>query len=345
MNYILAAVALAILGLFLYLVLGEKEDIINIVESRNLGYEYDILEDGDGNRITEKEIKSEDENMVMEEGYRIFKDWFNERELKYLPNKRKMYTAPYAAAIEKEDGKSKGRWFTKPNDSFEDPSKIIGISRKLGRISAEQGINPNHFIIALDGELWPNISQKYVFRYSELDGETTIKSVDVLEDGGSVQLPENIGNTGVEISRDKDITLSAANAFWVGAGMGVQHRGPEFTVSTESGEVNLGDPDSHGTRSNSSSAGTVYVLTNSALSNAVKIGYTTRSAEKRAREVSSGTGVVGRWEVAHEIESPRPKRTEKEVHKRLSDKKVQGGGEFFRIDPEEAARVIKKVRG
>jgi hypothetical protein len=91
--------------------------------------------------------------------------------------------------------------------------------------------------------------------------------------------------------------------------------------------------------------GCVYVLTNPMLSDVVKIGYTKRSAEKRAREISSGTGVVGHWEVAYEIGTARPKRTEKKVHKRLSHQKIQDGGEFFKVEPEEAARVIKKVRG
>ncbi len=88
--------------------------------------------------------------------------------------------------------------------------------------------------------------------------------------------------------------------------------------------------------------GSVYVLTNSALSNVVKIGYTTRSAEKRARELS-GTGVPGKWQVAHEISTGSPKQVEKTVHQKLSRQKVRDGGEFFEVSPEKAARVVKSV--
>jgi hypothetical protein len=84
-------------------------------------------------------------------------------------------------------------------------------------------------------------------------------------------------------------------------------------------------------------------LKNPALSNVVKIGYTKRSAEKRARELS-GTGVPGEWHVAYEIGTNRPKRVEKKVHHKFSHRRVQDGGEFFRVSPEKAARVIEKVR-
>jgi hypothetical protein len=88
--------------------------------------------------------------------------------------------------------------------------------------------------------------------------------------------------------------------------------------------------------------GSVYVLTNPALSDVVKIGYTARSAEVRARELS-GTGVPGKWQVAHEISTGSPKQVEKTVHQKLSRQKVQDGGEFFKVSPEKAARVIRSV--
>ncbi|MCS3685806.1 GIY-YIG nuclease family protein [Salinibacter ruber] len=88
--------------------------------------------------------------------------------------------------------------------------------------------------------------------------------------------------------------------------------------------------------------GSVYVLINPALSDVVKIGYTTRSAEVRARELS-GTGVPGKWQVAHEISTGSPKQVEKTVHQKLSRQKVRDGGEFFQVSPEKAARVIQSV--
>ncbi|WP_259082634.1 GIY-YIG nuclease family protein [Salinibacter ruber] len=96
--------------------------------------------------------------------------------------------------------------------------------------------------------------------------------------------------------------------------------------------------------SRSTFVGSVYVLKNPALSDVVKIGYTKRSAQKRARELS-GTGVPGEWHVAYEIGTNRPKRVEKKVHRKFSHRKVRDGGEFFKVSPEKAARVIKNVAG
>ena len=94
-------------------------------------------------------------------------------------------------------------------------------------------------------------------------------------------------------------------------------------------------------RSRSSPSGSVYVLTNPELPDLVKIGYTTRSAEKRAKELS-GTGVPGTYSVAHEIHVGRPKKVEKRVHRKLSSYRVRNG-EFFKVSPEKAARTIKRV--
>ncbi|MCS3655140.1 hypothetical protein GGQ08_003231 [Salinibacter ruber] len=62
--------------------------------------------------------------------------------------------------------------------------------------------------------------------------------------------------------------------------------------------------DKSGSRGKAASVGSVYVLKNAALPDVVKIGHTTRSAEVRARELS-GTGVPGKWQVAHEISVAR----------------------------------------
>jgi hypothetical protein len=70
--------------------------------------------------------------------------------------------------------------------------------------------------------------------------------------------------------------------------------------------------------------------------------YTTRSAEMRARELSR-TGVPGKWQVAHEISTGSPKQVEKTIHQKLSCQKVRDGGEFFKVSPEKAARVVKSV--
>jgi hypothetical protein len=88
--------------------------------------------------------------------------------------------------------------------------------------------------------------------------------------------------------------------------------------------------------------GSVYVLTNPELPDLVKIGYTTRSAAKRAKELSRQTGVPGHYEVAREIHVDRPRQVEKKVHSRLSNRRTSSG-EFFKVSPEEAAETIKRV--
>lgn len=91
----------------------------------------------------------------------------------------------------------------------------------------------------------------------------------------------------------------------------------------------------------SSPSGSVYVLTNPEMPNLVKIGHTTRTAAKRAKELS-GTGVPGEYKVAYEIPVDHPRQVERRVHHRLSDERISRG-EFFKVSPKRAAREIKRV--
>jgi hypothetical protein len=92
-------------------------------------------------------------------------------------------------------------------------------------------------------------------------------------------------------------------------------------------------------------AGSVYVLTNPGHEHLVKIGYTTRDAATRAKELSSATGVPGDFEVAYETRSQNPQAVEQAVHKRLANHKVTRNREFFEVTPAEARRAIDAVRG
>lgn len=93
-----------------------------------------------------------------------------------------------------------------------------------------------------------------------------------------------------------------------------------------------------------SGKGYVYVAENPEIPGKVKIGYTTRDVRKRMKELSSGTGVPGKYTATYKFRVARPKHVEKTVHRKLSHRKIQDGGEFFKVTPKEAARVIKKVR-
>ncbi|MCS4051309.1 GIY-YIG nuclease family protein [Salinibacter ruber] len=91
--------------------------------------------------------------------------------------------------------------------------------------------------------------------------------------------------------------------------------------------------------------GYVYVATNPNIGGLVKIGYTKRTVEKRMKELSSSTGVPGRYKAKYKFKAVRPRQLERKVHRRLSSRRVEREGEFFKVSPKKAARVIKKVSG
>ena len=87
--------------------------------------------------------------------------------------------------------------------------------------------------------------------------------------------------------------------------------------------------------------GWVYVFTNEAMPGLVKIGYTSKSPEKRAAELDT-TGVPLPFIVEYGIlvEAPRP--VEQTVHLHLREKRVRQEREWFRCSKEEAVMSIKK---
>lgn len=93
----------------------------------------------------------------------------------------------------------------------------------------------------------------------------------------------------------------------------------------------------------STSNGTVYVLTNASLKGMVKIGFTTRSAAVRAKELST-TSLPTPFEVAFETDRiPDPRILERAVHNDLIASRIQNGREFFKVTPEEAIAAIKSL--
>jgi hypothetical protein len=86
-------------------------------------------------------------------------------------------------------------------------------------------------------------------------------------------------------------------------------------------------------------SGYVYVATNKHIPGLVKIGYTTRSPRTRVRELSSATGVPGRFVVVKEVFLRDPARAERDIHHRLKKSRVKGS-EFFRVSVEAAVRHL-----
>ena len=86
--------------------------------------------------------------------------------------------------------------------------------------------------------------------------------------------------------------------------------------------------------------GYVYLLTNSAIPDIVKIGMTTRLPSERAKELSN-TGVPGRWTVHYSIFVPDCAVVERIVHGDLKHRRFSDDREFFRITLADAQAVIK----
>ncbi|NTF17424.1 GIY-YIG nuclease family protein [Agrobacterium rubi] len=95
-------------------------------------------------------------------------------------------------------------------------------------------------------------------------------------------------------------------------------------------------------RTSASKAGFVYVMSNAAMPGIVKIGMTSRNPEIRLREINSATGVLP-FTLEAVIVSRNAKWTEREVHSKLSGRRVRENREFFRIETDEARRLIFDV--
>jgi predicted transport protein len=90
------------------------------------------------------------------------------------------------------------------------------------------------------------------------------------------------------------------------------------------------------------SAGYVYILYNSSLqTNYFKIGLTTKTPQKRARELSGATGVVRPFEVAYSVYIEDCSACEQLVHQKLS--RFHAGKEFFELPLEDAKRAVDEA--
>ena len=88
--------------------------------------------------------------------------------------------------------------------------------------------------------------------------------------------------------------------------------------------------------------GWVYVITNKAMPCLVKVGYSTKDPELRAKELNH-TGSPHPYLVEYELLIDDPYQVEQKTHKLLSAKRE--AKEWFRCTPEEAVVVIKQIAG
>src|SRR5574343_1460299 len=91
------------------------------------------------------------------------------------------------------------------------------------------------------------------------------------------------------------------------------------------------------------SFGFVYVMSNMAMQDVLKIGYTTMAPSERARQLSSATGVPEPFSVEYYAEVADPKTVERLVHERLSKFRWNDSREFFRVNVLHAIHAIESV--
>ncbi len=90
-------------------------------------------------------------------------------------------------------------------------------------------------------------------------------------------------------------------------------------------------------------AGYVYILINPSIPDSIKIGYTTRSSEDRASELSRPSSVPTPFEVAYDILVSDCETVEDRLHNKFADYRVSRGREFFRISLKDAIKALEEI--
>ena len=97
-------------------------------------------------------------------------------------------------------------------------------------------------------------------------------------------------------------------------------------------------------KNSSENEGFVYVMVSPALKDhLLKIGKTTRNPEKRAQEISLGTGVPLRFYVIFQILVSDCHEVEKLVHTKLAQHRSTSSREFFETSLDSAIEVIRTI--
>lgn len=82
-----------------------------------------------------------------------------------------------------------------------------------------------------------------------------------------------------------------------------------------------------------SDTGFVYALKNASFGEGIyKIGMTQKDPKERAKELSSQTSIPAAFEIVAAIKVFKPNEAERFIHDRLSDRRVNGKKEFFKVE-------------
>ena len=139
-----------------------------------------------------------------------------------------------------------------------------------------------------------------------------------------IPLKENYGNTDLENAEYFTLTPSKRGGGWESV---TYYTGKKYGLYADKGD---GDQ-------------WVYILSNPTQPGLLKIGYTKKLPEERAKQISAATGVVLPYKVEWAYQCFNGEKVEREVHHKLKAQRVNNNKEFFQISLEEAKEVINLI--
>ena len=87
----------------------------------------------------------------------------------------------------------------------------------------------------------------------------------------------------------------------------------------------------------------VYIMSNPSSPGYYKIGYTKKSPEERAKQISNATGVIVPMVVEWAFHCYNGFALEQEVHHKLDAYRVSNQREFFQISLDEARQTVEEI--
>ena len=141
---------------------------------------------------------------------------------------------------------------------------------------------------------------------------------------GFIPLRENYGNTDLEYAKYFTLSPSAKGEGW-----------EDITYYTDK-KYGLYADKGNGDQ-------WVYILSNPTQPGLLKIGYTKKLPEERAKQISSATGVALPYKVEWAYQCFNGEMVEREVHHKLKAQRINSSKEFFQISLEEAKETINLI--
>jgi hypothetical protein len=134
-----------------------------------------------------------------------------------------------------------------------------------------------------------------------------------------IPLRENYGNTDIEYAKYFTLTPSDEGDGW--------EKVTYYTEKKYGLYADKGNGDQW-----------VYILSNPTQPGLLKIGYTKKLPEERAKQISSATGVALPYKVEWAYQCFNGEMVEREVHYKLKSKRINNNKEFFQVSLEEAKK-------